>query len=378
MANETLDFWSPRFVGQRFDDHAMPLELLRDLAVLEEMVIETAKWLYLSENDGRKRTPKGFTDAISIKISGIGEGSSVSRLVLSFALGTSHFAPPSKDFFERARDSITNAVEAAETGTRITDYLPESLLGYFDRIGRGLRDNEYIEFRPERPDSPARLTKETRRRLLFESSTTKEFAEDSLVRGMVSEIDQEKGSFFLTVNGGRRILAPLVPQHYKALIDATVGYKNGQKILLEGVGKKNRSGTLLSMESVEHVTLLDPFDIDTRLEELADLKDGWLDGAGRGFDSSTLIELGRYFASSYGEDLALPRLYPTLEGRIRAEWSSAIWEVSLEIDPTNLQAEYQALRIADEFTDDRSLNLATPEGWSTLNSLISNATTEPV
>lgn len=47
--NAPIPFLCPRMVGPRFDGHAIPLELLKDLAVLEEMIIEIAKWCYLQE-----------------------------------------------------------------------------------------------------------------------------------------------------------------------------------------------------------------------------------------------------------------------------------------------------------------------------------------
>ena len=49
-----IEFLSPRLVGERFSGHAIPLEVLRDLAVLEEMVVETAKWEYMHEHHDRK------------------------------------------------------------------------------------------------------------------------------------------------------------------------------------------------------------------------------------------------------------------------------------------------------------------------------------
>ncbi len=44
---EVSDFLKPRLVGARFDGHRVPLEILRDLAVLEQMIVEVAKWQYL-------------------------------------------------------------------------------------------------------------------------------------------------------------------------------------------------------------------------------------------------------------------------------------------------------------------------------------------
>jgi hypothetical protein len=54
-------FVAPRLVGARFDDHTIPLELLKDLAALEELVVAVAKWKFV-EQHGRLRAPKGFTD----------------------------------------------------------------------------------------------------------------------------------------------------------------------------------------------------------------------------------------------------------------------------------------------------------------------------
>jgi hypothetical protein len=43
-------FLKPRFVGKRFDNHSLPLEILKDLAVLEELIIEVAKREYIKKN----------------------------------------------------------------------------------------------------------------------------------------------------------------------------------------------------------------------------------------------------------------------------------------------------------------------------------------
>lgn len=66
--SDAIAFLSPRLEGDRFNEHAIPLELLKDLAVLEEMVIEVAKWWYLQDHKDRRRTPRGFTDGIALSL----------------------------------------------------------------------------------------------------------------------------------------------------------------------------------------------------------------------------------------------------------------------------------------------------------------------
>ena len=61
---ETIEFLSPRLVGKRFDQHSIPLEVLKDLSALEELIVEVAKWHYLRANKDRKRIPKGFVDQV--------------------------------------------------------------------------------------------------------------------------------------------------------------------------------------------------------------------------------------------------------------------------------------------------------------------------
>jgi hypothetical protein len=119
-----------------------PLEVLADFAVLSEMILEVAKWKYREENASRHRVPRGFSEDISLKLTGVEEGSAIP--VIALVVSSALLLPPeSEHYFYEARDSIISAVAAAEHGSRITDHLPERLLGYFDRFGRSDR----IEFR---------------------------------------------------------------------------------------------------------------------------------------------------------------------------------------------------------------------------------------
>ena len=154
-------FLRPRLVGGRFDSHAIPLDFLKDLAVLEELIVEVAKVEFLKDHSSRQRSPRGFTDGIALKLTGIEDGSAIPVISL-FVAANFLFPPENQIYFERARDAVAHAVAAAERNQPVTDFLPEKTLSYFDRIGRGLRDDEAIEFNTPAATSPARLTRETR------------------------------------------------------------------------------------------------------------------------------------------------------------------------------------------------------------------------
>jgi hypothetical protein len=82
------DFLSPRLVGKRFDGHSIPLEFLGDLAVLEPMIIEVAKWRYLRKNKDGKRSPRNFTDGITLTLTAVENGSAIAKIALALAVNS--------------------------------------------------------------------------------------------------------------------------------------------------------------------------------------------------------------------------------------------------------------------------------------------------
>ncbi len=364
--NNSIPFLAPRMVGPRFAGHAIPLEMLKDLSVLEEMIVEIAKWRYLQDHTDRKRSPKGFTEGISLKLIGVGEGSAIPQLNL-FVERNELFPPESQAYFERAREHFIGAINAAERDEPITQHLPDSLLSYFDRIGRGLREGEAIEFAPHEAARKATLTKITRRKLVLASSLVLELTEEVSLRGTIPEADQEKMSFELQVINGPRVSAPIDSQHLQTVMEAFNGYKQGARVLLQGVGRYNRSERLQRLESIEHLSLLDANDVAARLEELKALRHGWLDGK-RGFAPNRvgLDWLAERFQQSYPDELPLPYLYPTAEGGIQVEWSLGDFEITLEVDIEQHRGEWHVLNMATDAEEERTLALDETADWQWL------------
>ena len=116
--------------------------------------------------------------------------------------------------------------------------------------------------------------------------------------------------------------------------------------------------------------------IATRLETLAKLEEGWLDGKGYAPDKTQLAWLSTAFDTFYDPGLPLPYLYPTAEGGVQAEWSLGDWEISLEIDLAGQVAEWQALNLNTQACRDDNLNLAKPEDWQKLNQNLQKLTVE--
>ncbi|MCS7466416.1 hypothetical protein NZK35_06975 [Stieleria sp. ICT_E10.1] len=369
---EIVDFLSPRLVGDRFDGHAIPLEVLKDLSVLEELIVEVAKWHYKRDNPQRKRIPKGFADEVSLKVTEIEDGSAIPKVVLAIATtATSLFPVDHREYFEKARASIVEAVDRAEKQQSVAGLLNDNHLAYFDRIGRSLRDSESLELNFPDTSRPARLNKTTRRYLTLATSSTQGYTEEVRIRGRIYEADQEKERFHLRLMDGTRIPAPIQPEHLDTVLDAFNTFKRGSRVVIEGVGRHDRrSGRLVKLESVEHISVLDRMDVGARLEEFKLLKNGWLEGKGRAPKSEHLDWLAEVFDSFYPDELPAPYLYPTPEGGVQAEWTSGDFEASLDIDLGKQRSNWHLLNIDTDEESEAEFDLTKPEDWVKLAKLL--------
>lgn len=184
-------------------------------------------------------------------------------------------------------------------------------------------------------------------------------------------MDQADLTFEVELRDGTKLKAPLAEHLRDTVLEASCGYRDHVLVSVQGIVKRDKADRYKSLESVEHITTLDPLDIETRLEDLATLQDGWLNGKGKALDGGMLQRLAQDFDQYFDTELPLPYLYPTPEGGIQAEWAFAGSEISLEIDPVTLEASYQAVDLITGTATDFDLALAEGEqAWSQLNNAL--------
>lgn len=363
---EKIELFSPCYTGSRFDAHRFPVDLLEDLLVLKKMTVEMAKEIYLKKNPERKRVPKNFANGISIELEGIESGSTIPKLVLIASL-TSLFLDTNHECFAKAPKHITQVIEAAYTNGDLNGLVPDSVLNYFNQFGNNLLDDEQIVF-GNKESSKAIFNKESRKKLLLAASKSKQYTEQSELRGKVIALDKDRKTFEIQLITGQKIKGEYSASELDLLQDAFVNLEKNQKIWMKVRAVFNIYDKLQAIEAIEELSLLDTLDVQARLEELAMLPYGWLDGKqGVPLDAHACKWLGETFDNCFSSILPLPATFPTPDGNVQFEWSIKTSEISLEVDLATKKASYYAVDSTNNKEETEELDLNINEDWNKLN-----------
>ncbi len=147
---------------------------------------------------------------------------------------------------------------------------------------------------------------------------------------------------------------------------------HGRKIEVRVLTNPPSSGGLLT-EGV----MLDSNDVRARLEELQNLKDGWLDGQGVAPSRMGLDWFAKTIGANYPADLPRPFIYPTAEGGLQLEWSLGEHELSLEVDLANHSGTWHRLQLPTQQDETRNINLDVVAEWKWLVDEIGPLVREP-
>ena len=89
-----------------------------------------------------------------------------------------------------------------------------------------------------------------------------------------------------------------------------------------------------------------PTTLERQMELLAALDEGWYDESSRSYDPSELQWATTLLRSAITAfELPTPYIYPTPEGRVRAEWSTSDSEVIVTVDLRGRRAEVIASNV---------------------------------
>lgn len=373
-------FIAPKLTGHRFDDHTLPVNILEDFTALEELLIEVAKGIYLSENLNRKRVPKGFSDGVYLKLVDIGEGSAIAKFAIASVVSlTPNLLLENIDnfsYFEKAKDKIVTIIESVNNGETPQEY-DYRLLSYFNRIGRNLLDDESIDFGynyTSKVSSNAILNKITRKKLLLSSEQKTEYTDSIKLFALIPEIDQKNNTFQIETDLGS-IKCPLTENIKDTVFTAFYEYKNKTFISLKGTALFNWNDKIQEVCKVESLDVLDPFDVSLRINNLLKLENNWYEGQGKALNKEHLTKFGNLFNSYFNNKLPLPAIFPKIDGNIQLEWKKEDKNVVLDINISSLLSEFFYYNSANESDEkEERITLSNKEGWDRLNRLIETYT----
>ena len=348
-----LEFLQPKFEGVRFAEHTLPLEVARDLAAYETLVIELAKHLYLQEHGERQRVPKGFAADFQLHLERVDAGSARPLLTLVTA-GVLALGGGENTYFQRARDLITECVAAPDS--HLPEAFPRQLLAHFNQVGRSLQEGERMELTG--PDGKvAVLTPDRRKKLVLAADSVYERPIE--INGTIAEANWEKSTFQLRRADDSLAIVPM-PESFHAQ-SRNYGGKNRHQVTVQGVGAFDSWDQLQKVVSVDSLEVQPDFQLAAKFDELRALESGWYDGQGVAPDKAKLDRIAARMIGHYPEKLPLPSIIPTPDGNLLLEWD-AMGEPSVDLKLSDLKADFHAFK-SGRGDVEREFNLSQEEEW---------------
>ena len=341
MTDSDSAFARLRFTGGRFEADGMPVEALAEVVAYRELIISLAKDIFRNSHPGRQRLPSAFADRIELRLRKIEDGSAIPVLerLHSEVL-------PIPDEFTEARNVIEDAIAAVAAGGPVPAIFLNKAPVLFGDFGRSLRHGEAIELLRERSDTGPRYTRDVWRRLVQrERSNSQDEVRDV---GWVWEMDSNRMSCLIRLHSGPPSPIPAIVDEivFGPLRNAMEPNGQGPPVHISGLGVFDADRGLVRLVSIYDVTLIaNPADLvalDERFRMLEGLQQGWLDGEGSAPTPASLRNARAVMTEFLRLDAPLPRLYPTPDGGVQAEWTSGDYELSVTFEP---EGEFHGLAV---------------------------------
>lgn len=333
----------------------MPVEALAELVSYRELVLEVAKEVFFERYPGRQRLPQGFRDRLQLRLSRVEAGSAIPVLE---RVGTEEQPAmlPREDEFTDARELIERAIIAIARGDQLPRAFPSGAVGYFNRFGRTLQLGEHIRLSGPDAKREARYTPSVRKALLLSREHT--YRSNRVALGRIVEIDAEASTFTLRTTDRDAVKCHFESELFPFIRGSLHPDGAGPVVAIEGEAVLDGRDRILRMHVAEVALNDDPAEASDelpdvtprypaseltqlgeteikllrRLDELASLRDGWLDGQGRSPATGVIGALRAIAGELSATGIPDLHLYPTPEGGIQLEWrSGTTTERSVEV-----------------------------------------------
>lgn len=325
------------FDGRRFADHSIPVELLAEFAAFQQLIFKVARELFLKRFPDRKRLPNGFPEAAQLRLASTEENCFTGHLIRARPA----VLPEPLDFtwFDRARDVSIAALGSVASGHTLPEDFPREALALLASLGKRLDDDESLTIR--HGSAAGKIDLASRGRLA--AMTKRPLERLETVEGEVEEVYDGTSKFVLRTLSGERVEVSfdLVDRDevVLALQFRPIALVSVHGQMIAGTPKKMKPDEL---ELIEHARSDDVLKAWNRLETFKNIEHGWLEGEGQAPSPKALsVARGVLARLMVGDvDLPRPRIYPTPEGDVQAEWVLGRWaaDVTFKADDGLIEA----------------------------------------
>ena len=237
------------FKGERYDDHSLDADALREYIQFQKIAREMAKAIWKKRHPDRRNLPKDFEDRTRLCLRAIEEGSVAVPLEIREQPKN---ALPLKEEWHEIMEAIDIAHEvfcAAERGEMLPEDAPKNILPDLLKLGESLPDDAEFGFAPSgKPIVP--VTKKSRQRL--QEFISEPYEGSIEIIGCVFEADVFKKHFQVCLDNGTKVLAEFAAEQESDITSALKDHES-VRLRLEGRGKFSQQGKLEKVISVTKI-----------------------------------------------------------------------------------------------------------------------------
>lgn len=324
-------FQHVHMTGARFEGGVLPIGAVEELRKYQTLIERVAKQVFLKENPGRKRVSKQDVGVLQFElaITEISEG------CVGIDLGIHRSATPrllDSDVIEEAEAIVRDALAEIAQEKTLPERFPPSCLPDLADLGSSLEPGETVILARTKAlwaDSQSKFTRHsgTKLRELLASAEPGDF--EDVLHVHVSGVRTDPQKFYYQEEDSERNHEGSfrAPEMFERL-HSVCGFANRSplvalSLLRQGDAQKR-------VVDVLNVEVLLPDSWSNRLQELAELRPGWLDGSGQPPTRQSIQAAEALLFALIESRLPRPGIFPTPEGGIQMEWrESADLEVQV-------------------------------------------------
>lgn len=229
------------FNGERHADHALQVDDLPDLIAYKDLLVATAREVFLREHPDRERVPRGFTDSINLRFDTISEGSTAVPLSREVFVEEDALDMDVEDEVDRAARIIDITAQAASENRPLPDETPAAVLPLFEKFGSSLQEGESIRICSAGRSESVAYTPRVRERLAqYQSDGYEDTVE---LEGEVRAADLDGRRFVVRYGSDQKVDGVFADEMEEDIITALRQHKSC-RLWVSGKGLFSRDGAL--------------------------------------------------------------------------------------------------------------------------------------